>query len=84
MLGSIRSAITSLRASPFASSSRVTLAAFQQPTSAQGSIFALAQGQGQVRFRSQLAPKRTKYRKAQKGRVSVCPSALTQLASMQG
>jgi hypothetical protein len=79
MLGSIRTAITSLRASPLASSSRVTLAAFGQTPVGQNvagpsSIFGMAQGQ--VRFRSQFAPKRTKYRKAQKGRVSVRPLSL--------
>ena len=48
----------------FASSSRLTLSA------------PIALNQVQSRFRSDLAPRRTKYRKAQKGRVSiptVCP-----------
>jgi hypothetical protein len=43
-------------ASAFASSSRLTLAPIVT---------------GQIRFRSDLAPRRTKYRKAQKGRVSI-------------
>jgi hypothetical protein len=54
--------------SAFASSSRITLST---PL-----IANQVQGQLQSRFRSDLAPRRTKYRKAQKGRVSiptVCP-----------
>jgi len=49
----------------FASSSRITLTTPLIATHAVGQI------QSQARFRSDLAPRRTKYRKAQKGRVSI-------------
>jgi len=49
----------------FASSSRITLTTPLVATHAVGQI------QSQARFRSDLAPRRTKYRKAQKGRVSI-------------
>lgn len=66
MLG-LRSPLSSLlRPSSIASTSRVLLPSL--PTS---SPVPNIPGTLQVRFRGQLAPRRTKYRKAQKGRVSI-------------
>jgi ribosomal protein L16 len=58
----------------FASSSRLTLSA------------PIALNQVQSRFRSDIAPRLTKYRKAQKGRVSiptVCPLSISSLPNLQ-
>lgn len=67
MFGTLKSPLSGLlRPSAFASSSRVTLAAFIKPEVPKQSL-----GQGQIRWKSVLAPRRMKYKKAQKGRVGV-------------
>jgi hypothetical protein len=79
MLSSIRGALSSFRAagpssmaSAVASSSRVTLPSLPSPPFGQ-----------QVRFRSQLAPRRTKHRKSVKGRPAVSTEAVVCIARAQ-